>query len=68
MALGRSPRLLTAPYGSWSLVSQPGEPWELTLRYYPNYRYAYGSFVYRAFRVRSSLYDRDTTNNPDVCN
>jgi len=53
--------------GILRIVSAPGEPWQLVLRVYLNQGMAYGSFVYRPYRVRSSLYDRNITNNPPVC-
>jgi len=59
--------ILTRRNGVLQVSALPGEPWQLTFRFYESYGMAYGSFVYRAYRVRSSLYDRDVTNNPPVC-
>jgi len=60
--------LISLRNGVMNIVSMPGEPWSLTIRVYTRFGIAYGSFIYRAFRIRSSLNDRDILNNPDFCN
>jgi len=49
------------------ISSIPGEPWHMMIRNYDRYHLAFGHFIYPAYRVRSSLFDGNTQNNPDIC-
>ncbi len=53
--------------GIVTVQSPPGIPWSMNLKYYLVHKRAYGYFMYRAYRLYSSLTDLDTTNNTVVC-
>jgi|GEM_PF-3981317 len=59
--------LATWRSGILFVTSTPGEPWQLAVRYYRGLETGYGSFIYRAFRVRSSLNDRNAEYLPFIC-
>ena len=51
----------------WTFSGLQGDPWLMNIDYKPSVKKAAGSFVFRAERVRSSLYDIDTSDNPQGC-
>jgi len=53
--------------GIFELTAPSGVPWMLNLRWYTQFDAAYGSFIYYAYRVRSSINDANVNNNPNVC-
>jgi hypothetical protein len=41
-----------------------GTPWIMSLKYHTRYNRAWGYFQYLQYRIKSALFDLNTTNNP----
>ncbi len=65
-------RLAGAGTGRWqsgilTVQALQGTPWTMNLKYFLTAQRAYGNLVYLAYRIRSSLYDLNTANDPPIC-
>jgi len=64
---GMQPGIAAIRSGVLTLRAPGGMPWSMELKHNMTVKYANGYFQYLAYRIKSSLLDQLTTNDPPVC-